>query len=364
MTAEEMASLHDLAGMVMAQIEMMHAIGRVDPVLEGPVTLVTGDDAAAPGTPAWQARIATLTHVALYALLLAIPLSGWVVNSSAGFPLQWFGLFNLPAIAGKDQGLHALAEQVHEWLFWTLVLVAVATFCQNLTGFAFGLIFVGIAGASSLLSIADAANIASLLSLVQAVGFMRANRLKPDWGLLGPLLGSSAVGLVAGVLLLQWLSGNMLSMLRILLGVSIVVCAVLLLRQKQVQAEMSGKPAQWTAGIASGLLGGLFATPGPPLVYHLYRQPLDRLVIVHCLISMGVGCGVVRLGMVALDGQITSTVLLWTAAAAPVVALVTWWTSKYPPPIAPRIMQTAVCVLLILSGVSLLVSGWLMSQQA
>ena len=31
-TAEEMASLHDLAGMVMAQIEMMHAIGRVDPV--------------------------------------------------------------------------------------------------------------------------------------------------------------------------------------------------------------------------------------------------------------------------------------------------------------------------------------------
>lgn len=64
--------------------------------------------------------------MALYALLLAIPLSGWVVNSSAGFPLQWFGLFNLPAIAGKDPGLHALAEQVHEWLFWTLVLVALA----------------------------------------------------------------------------------------------------------------------------------------------------------------------------------------------------------------------------------------------
>lgn len=87
---------------------------------------VAGAPAHVAGTPPWQARIATLAHVALYALLLAIPLSGWVVNSSAGFPLQWFGLFNLPAIAGKDQGLHALAEQVHEWLFWTLVLVAVA----------------------------------------------------------------------------------------------------------------------------------------------------------------------------------------------------------------------------------------------
>ena len=31
-TAEELASLQDLAGMVMAQIEMMHAIGRVDPI--------------------------------------------------------------------------------------------------------------------------------------------------------------------------------------------------------------------------------------------------------------------------------------------------------------------------------------------
>ena len=38
----------------------------------------------------------SLTHWALYALLFAIPLSGWVLNSAAGFPLQWFGLFNLP----------------------------------------------------------------------------------------------------------------------------------------------------------------------------------------------------------------------------------------------------------------------------
>ena len=85
---------------------------------------VAGAPGHVAGTPAWQARVASLAHVALYALLLAIPLSGWVVNSSAGFPLQWFGLFNLPAIAGKDQALHALAEQLHEWLFWTLVLVA------------------------------------------------------------------------------------------------------------------------------------------------------------------------------------------------------------------------------------------------
>ena len=88
--------------------------------------LYAGAPAAVPGTPAWQERLASLTHWALYALLLAIPLSGWVLNSASGFPLQWFGLFNLPAIVGRDHGLHELAEEVHEWLFWAMVALAVA----------------------------------------------------------------------------------------------------------------------------------------------------------------------------------------------------------------------------------------------
>jgi len=76
------------------------------------------------GTPRWQARLATLTHAGLYLLLFAVPLSGWLQNSAAGFPLQWFGLFNLPHIAPKDQALHALAEPAHEWLFWALIVLA------------------------------------------------------------------------------------------------------------------------------------------------------------------------------------------------------------------------------------------------
>ena len=72
----------------------------------------------------WQERIASLTHLALYALLLAMPLSGWILNSASGFPLQWFGLFNLPAITGKDHDLHELTEELHELLFWSLVSLA------------------------------------------------------------------------------------------------------------------------------------------------------------------------------------------------------------------------------------------------
>ncbi len=83
-----------------------------------------GTPVPVPGTPRWQERIAGLTHWGLYALLLAIPLSGWVLNSVAGFPLQWFGLFNLPAIVGQDHELRETAEDLHETLFWILVTLA------------------------------------------------------------------------------------------------------------------------------------------------------------------------------------------------------------------------------------------------
>jgi uncharacterized membrane protein YfcA len=213
-----------------------------------------------------------------------------------------------------------------------LVLVGLATFCQNLTGFAFGLIFVGVAGATHLMSIADAANVACLLSVVNGVTYLRAHRQVPQWTLLKPMLVSSVIGVIAGVLLLQWLSGNALSGLRMLLGLAIVACALLLLLQKQVNAQMSGPVSLWVAGVASGLLGGLFATPGPPMVYHLYRQPLDRLVVRQCLFSMFLTCALLRLVMVAWEGGITASVLLVLSGAS---LLVSGWNASHPQPVVP-----------------------------
>jgi cytochrome b561 len=78
---------------------------------------------ALPPMPAWQARGATLSHVALYTLLFAIPLSGWLFNSAAGFPLQWFQLVNLPALTGANAGLKATAKELHEGGVTVLLVV-------------------------------------------------------------------------------------------------------------------------------------------------------------------------------------------------------------------------------------------------
>ena len=84
-----------------------------------------GTPQAVLGTPRGQERIAALTHWALYALLFAMPISGWVLNSAAGFPLQWFGLFNLPDIVNKNHDLRETAEDLHETMFWILVSLTV-----------------------------------------------------------------------------------------------------------------------------------------------------------------------------------------------------------------------------------------------
>lgn len=76
---------------------------------------------AVPGTSRRLKLAADGMHGVLYAMMIAMPLSGWLINSTAGYPLQWFRLFNVPAIASKDEALNAVAKQLHEFGFWLLV---------------------------------------------------------------------------------------------------------------------------------------------------------------------------------------------------------------------------------------------------
>lgn len=76
------------------------------------------------GIPRWQLWFAGVTHWLLYALTLAIPLSGWLFDSAGGLrPLRWFGLFELPKLVGPNSGLREIARDAHEWLFWALAVL-------------------------------------------------------------------------------------------------------------------------------------------------------------------------------------------------------------------------------------------------
>jgi cytochrome b561 len=66
---------------------------------------------------------ARFTHFGFYAVLIAMPLSGWVLNAAANFQVKIFGLFALPAIVAPDRQLAELATQMHHWLGWLLLAI-------------------------------------------------------------------------------------------------------------------------------------------------------------------------------------------------------------------------------------------------
>ncbi len=70
--------------------------------------------------PAWQARVAHLTHIALYALFFAVPLAGWAYSSAAGFPVVLFGVLPLPDFVPVDRELAAALKPLHKALAWAL----------------------------------------------------------------------------------------------------------------------------------------------------------------------------------------------------------------------------------------------------
>jgi cytochrome b561 len=69
----------------------------------------------------WQKVAARLVHLCLYALIFALPVTGWLMSSAAGFPVSLFGLFDLPDLVAKDDYLFQAFAQAHKWLGYALI---------------------------------------------------------------------------------------------------------------------------------------------------------------------------------------------------------------------------------------------------
>lgn len=77
----------------------------------------------------WERAAATLSHIALYSLMLALPLSGWaMVSGGKRRPLEWFGLFDIPYLPVSDAVAAAgnTAHGVFGWAMIALVALHVA----------------------------------------------------------------------------------------------------------------------------------------------------------------------------------------------------------------------------------------------
>jgi len=78
------------------------------------------------GMAAWERAAARLGHFLLYALMVALPVTGWIINSASNVPFRIFWLIPLPAIVAPDEPTADLFALVHGGLFMLLALVLVA----------------------------------------------------------------------------------------------------------------------------------------------------------------------------------------------------------------------------------------------
>ena len=65
---------------------------------------------------ATQQTLAHLGHLALYLLMIAIPVSGWLMSSAKGVQTVWFGVLPLPDLLGRDKALGAQLADLHSAL--------------------------------------------------------------------------------------------------------------------------------------------------------------------------------------------------------------------------------------------------------
>lgn len=81
-----------------------------------------------PSMPTWQARLATSTHVLLYAALIVMPVAGYIGSVFSGYPVKYFGM-TLPAWGFKSDAIKSAMSTLHlatSWVIATAVALHVA----------------------------------------------------------------------------------------------------------------------------------------------------------------------------------------------------------------------------------------------
>jgi cytochrome b561 len=65
----------------------------------------------------WERRLAGALHWLFYVMMIAIPLTGWLLSSSSNRPTDFFGLLTIPPLPiSRSDDAHDLFEDLHEYL--------------------------------------------------------------------------------------------------------------------------------------------------------------------------------------------------------------------------------------------------------
>lgn len=233
-------------------------------------------------------------------------------------------------------------------------LAALGSFVQALSGFALGLIVLGSVTLLQLAPIPFTAAVISMLSLINGGWVLARHPRSIQWRGVAWTVAGLVPAVGVGLALLAHLHSELPGLLRHLLGTVILVAGLLLMARPHPHATASGRLITCLSGVAGGLLGGLFSTAGPPIVFHLYRQPWTLSAIRSTLLAIFVISTLVRIAWQSARGELHWPMIEMALYCTPPVLLTAQWGAHIAPRIAPRRMRQLAFGLLALTGIGLL----------
>ncbi len=193
-----------------------------------------------------------------------------------------------------------------ENIIFLIILAAGASFVQRTVGFGFG-IFIMTALPFLMPSYAEAVTLSGLLSLTSATIVMVKYLKYVTWKRLLPIVASFVIFSTLATYMLERIEGQTM---RIILGITLIIISLYFsfFKARLQKLIRPTKGWQYGTGAASGIMGGLFAMHGPPVVLYLIASEPDKDHYMGMIQTYAVVTNIIMLAARAFNGYVTPTV--------------------------------------------------------
>ena len=193
-----------------------------------------------------------------------------------------------------------------ENIIFLILLAAGASFIQRTIGFGFG-IFIITALPFLMPSYGEAVTLSGLLSLTSATIVMVKYLKFVTWKRLLPIVASFIIFSTIAICMLDKIEGQAM---RRILGITLILISLYFsfFKARLQKLIRPTKGWQYGTGAASGIMGGLFAMHGPPVVLYLIVSEPDKDHYMGMIQTYAVVTNITMLAVRAFNGYVTPAV--------------------------------------------------------
>lgn len=205
-----------------------------------------------------------------------------------------------------------------ENFIYIILLATGASFIQRTIGFGFG-IFIMTALPFLMPSYAEAVTLSGMLSLSTSLVVMMKYVRYVNWKRLLPIIMTFAVFSTIATFMLARIEGRAM---RVILGLMLILLSLYFSFFKDKIRKFIRPTTGWQlgAGTVSGVMGGLFAMPGPPVVLYLIVSEPTRNQYMGMIQTYAVLTNITMIIARAYNGYMTHSV--WTSYLSGLAGLV------------------------------------------